>query len=633
MQKKNKSLDQFADLTWNDLEKWVGSRIVGRGRSYWQQGRVSELAATSDGSLIAWVEGSKRYVTKVDMDEDGLPDSVCTCPYELDCKHGVAVVLEYLARVKDNRQIPKTNKDDARLELFEDGDWNDEVDDDENALPGDMQKEIDAFLKSKTKAQIIELVRELAEQHPDIGQDLTDRQQLTSGNTKALVTRLRKDILEIGEEPGWQNYWRGEGYTPDYSEIRNKLETLLQAGHADEVLALGEELLTIGTRQVEESHDEGETATEIADCMPVLVKALEQSSLESADKLVWAVNAVLKDEFDLCEPVAQYLMGYHKKSDWSLLTDVLFERLKKLKFPGETFSRNYARDQLSNWVIHALECAGRKEEIIPLCEAEARKTGSYDRLVKELISAKRYEDAERWIQEGIRATEEKWPGIASSLRDKLREIRTCQKNWPTVAAMQSEEFVRHPSGKTFTDCKKAANKAKAWIKVRAHLLDYLEKGMLPWKQKDWPLPETGLDVPDTTRRQFPIVDELINIAILEKKPDQVLHWYDRLPKKRFGWYGIDEDKIATAVQTHAPDRAVAIWKNKAERLISQVKPSAYQEAAKYLRKAAKVMNQVKKQAEWERYLKGLREKHIRKRRLMEILDGLDDKPIVKKKRK
>ena len=199
--------------------------------------------------------------------------------------------------------------------------------------------------------------------------------------------------------------------------------------------------------------------------------------------------------------------------------------------------------------------------------------------------------------------------------------------------MQSEEFVRHPSGKTFTDCKKAANKAKAWIKVRAHLLDYLEKGMLPWKQKDWPLPETGLDVPDTTRRQFPIVDELINIAILEKKPDQVLHWYDRLPKKRFGWYGIDEDKIATAVQTHAPDRAVAIWKNKAERLISQVKPSAYQEAAKYLRKAAKVMNQVKKQAEWERYLKGLREKHIRKRRLMEILDGLDDKPIVKKKRK
>lgn len=69
-----------------------------------------------------------------------------------------------------------------------------------------------------------------------------------------------------------------------------------------------------------------------------------------------------------------------------------------------------------------------------------------------------------------------------------------------------------------------------------------------------------------------------------------------------------------------------------ERLIAQVKPSAYQEAANYLRKAAKVMTSQKKQAEWERYLEGLREKHIRKRRLMEILDSLDGKPIIKKRR-
>ena len=111
-----------------------------------------------------------------------------------------------------------------------------------------------------------------------------------------------------------------------------------------------------------------------------------------------------------------------------------------------------------------------------------------------------------------------------------------------------------------------------------------------------------------------------------------MRWYDQRPKSRFGWYGIDEDDIATAVQTHAPDRAVGIWKDKAERLIARVKPSAYQEAAKYLRKAAKVMNQAKKQAEWERYLQGLREKHARKRRLMEILDALGGKPIIMKRR-
>jgi uncharacterized Zn finger protein len=312
----------------------------------------------------------------------------------------------------------------------------------------------------------------------------------------------------------------------------------------------------------------------------------------------------------------------------------LLARLKAFKATNaHNFSRNYERDRLSNWVIHALERAGRKDEIIPLCEVEARKTGSYDRLVKRLISAKRYEDAEPWIQEGIRATEKKWPGIAANLRDKLREIRTVEKNWSAVAAMQIEEFVRRPSRQAFTDCQKACGKAKVWPKVRKSLLRYLEKSKLPWKQKDWPLPESGLDQPDADQRnRFPLVDDLIDIAILEKKPDQVLKWYDQRPKSRFGWHGIDEDAIATAVQAHAPGRAVSIWKKKAERLIAQVKPSAYQEAAKYLRKAAMVMRQGKKQSEWERYLKNLREQHLRKRRLIEILDGLEGKPIVKKRR-
>jgi uncharacterized Zn finger protein len=401
------------------------------------------------------------------------------------------------------------------------------------------------------------------------------------------------------------------------------------------VLSLGRELVTTCTRQVEESDDEGETAMEIAACMPVTVEALDRSSLDAADKLNWALDAVLDDQFEVCEAFAEYLHRRHPKSAWHTLADRLLARLKGLKGTkgADEFSRNYERDGLSGWAIHALERAGREGEIIPLCIAEAKRTSSYDRLVKRLVAARRYEDAEHWIQEGIQATKEKWPGIATGLRGKLREIRTFEKNWPAVAAMQVEEFVRHSSRQAFTECKKAGGKAKVWPKVREPLLRYLEKGELPWKQKGWPLPESGLDRPDADqRKRFPLVGDLIDIAILEKKPDQVLRWYDQRPKGRFGRYGVDEDAIATAVQAYAPDRAVTIWKNKAERLIAQVKPSAYQEAAKYLRKAAKVMHREKKLAEWESYLKELREQHLRKRRLIEILDGLEGKPIVKKRR-
>ena len=111
----------------------------------------------------------------------------------------------------------------------------------------------------------------------------------------------------------------------------------------------------------------------------------------------------------------------------------------------------------------------------------------------------------------------------------------------------------------------------------------------------------------------------------------MLYCYDKLPKKRYGWYGVNDDEVATAVQTHAPDRAVAIWKRMAEGLIAQVKPKAYQEAGKYLRKAAKVMAKARKQKEWDRYLQSLRDHHARKIRLMEVLDSLDNKPIIKKR--
>ena len=635
MTKKKTRLDRFSDLTWNDIEEWAGGRIGDRGRRYQQQGRVSDLAATDDGSLVAWVNGTEFYATRVIMREDGLPVSVCTCPYNLNCKHGVAVVLEYLRRVESNRRVPKLRQDDDRLELLETQGWDHEPIQDGNALPDELRLNIEGFLKGKTKAQLIELIHELAQQYPGLAGELSDGKQLISGNTAALVERLSKEIRDIGEEPGWQDYWNHEGFTPDYSSIRKKLEALLKAGHADEVLRLGRELVETGTHLVLQSRDEGETAMEVAACVPVIVKALDGSSLDPVDKLACALDAVLNDEYEVCEAFAEYLDQPHSESVWHTFADELLARLKRPEGTKDVndFTHKYKRDQLSNWAIHALERAGREAEIIPLCETEARKTGSYGRLVELLLAERHYQDAERWIIEGIRDIGERWPGITADLRGKFQEVRKIEENWPAVAAIEVEEFVRRPSLQAFTECRRVSSKVGFWPQIRTSLLRYFENGDLPWEQEGWPLPESGLVQPDAEQRnRFPLIHHLIDIAILEKKPDQVLRWYDERPKSRFGWYGVDEDNIATAIQTHAPDRAVTIWKDKAERLIAQVKPSAYQEAAKYLRKIAKVMSREKRLAEWEAYLKELREEHHRKRLLIEILDGLDDEPIVKKKR-
>ncbi|RPJ13160.1 MAG: hypothetical protein EHM30_12050, partial [Desulfobacteraceae bacterium] len=322
MPKKKNQLERIADLSWDELNKWAGSKIVSRGRSYQHQGRVSSLAATSDDALIAWVDGSEQYAVRVAMGDDGLPDSVCTCPYQFGCKHAVAVVLEYMERIESNQKIPKAKQRDERLELLKDGEGWDEYDgDDAPGLPESVKKDIDAFLQQKTKKQLVELFIEIAVQYPEIGGELSARRQVKAGNTSVLISKIRKEIDEISSEPGWQNHWKGRGFTPDYSGIRKKMETLLAAGYADDVLILGKELMSAGIQQVEQSNDEGETADEISACMPVIVKALDQSSWENVDKMAWALEAVMEDDYSLFEALAEYLHRTHAQPDWNNLAD------------------------------------------------------------------------------------------------------------------------------------------------------------------------------------------------------------------------------------------------------------------------------------------------------------------------
>ena len=74
MKRTNEKLDKgnrlnkaagWAVLTWDDLDRWAGSRSVSRGRSYQNQGRVKDLAISADDRLLATVQGGDRYVVSV----------------------------------------------------------------------------------------------------------------------------------------------------------------------------------------------------------------------------------------------------------------------------------------------------------------------------------------------------------------------------------------------------------------------------------------------------------------------------------------------------------------------------------------------------------------------------------------
>ena len=102
--------------------------------------------------------------------------------------------------------------------------------------------------------------------------------------------------------------------------------------------------------------------------------------------------------------------------------------------------------------------------------------------------------------------------------------------------------------------------------------------------------------------------------------DDVVSLYERAKKGRFNW-GLEE-KVADALAKTHPDLSLSLWRGRVDRLIAEVKPKSYREAAGYLRKMCKVYEAGGRQVEWTALLAELRRQHKAKRRLLEILDSL-----------
>jgi uncharacterized Zn finger protein len=695
--KANDSQQDWRDLTWDDLEAWAGSRSLERGRSYQRTHRVQQLAVSSGGILVAWVLGGQRYATEVGMraSRGGVKlFSRCTCPLGISgCKHAVAVVVQYLEVLKSGTSIPEASDEDPRWDLLdvedegdsEEGDFEDDYADDEEydeddeseweeesrtrvrrgpsrerASPKKGAEAWRAYLEGLPVAELANFILRLADDYPEVGRDLDARTALASGKTGDLIRQARKEITRLSRQEAWVNSWTGEGNVPDYSGLKRLFEQLLDHGQADALLELGQTLFPAAQEQVEQSHDEGETASEVSACLEVVFQAVTASSRPDRDKILYVIDMMLRDEYDLCAGSEVVLDREWPAEVWSQVADTLAGRLQRESTPKKVdFIDNYRRDRLSNWLIDCLYNAGRDREVLPLCEAEAPITGSYERLVQELLAARRYDEARRWALEGIEKTEAEWPGIADQLRSRLRELAEREKDWPAVAAFRAEEFFFSPSLSTLAALQKAADKAGCGEEVRAAALHFLEtserpapvppptkavrpRGPAPKRPRGksagagWPLPEpySAKHRPrENAWSKGPHLNVLLDLALKQKRPDDVLKWYDRMRQaKRPGYYdwgaGEYSARVADAVSESHPDRAEAIYRHIAEHEIDQTSPRHYEAALPYLRKLRALLQREKKGEEWKRYLTELREKNHRKRKLLELLDRLEGRKIV-----
>ncbi len=662
---------KWESLTWDDVTNWAGSRSLTRGRAYQRGGRVSDLGISAEGRLLASVAGGHRYTTRVWWEADALRSS-CTCPVGWNsCKHAVAVVAAYLNMLAKGTEVPIADAEDGRWEElasnapeapYEDLEDNDESEEDEGphlhrrgtgkvcaAENEKIRKHIDA----KGREELAELVWSLTQRFPDLREEFRERIALGEGDADRLISEARKELRKATSEPGWRNYWKGEGYTPNFSRLARYLDRMVELGHADAVVKLSREIMSRGMELIGQSNDEGETAAAFAECLPSLFRAVRESSLMPTERLLFAIDADLQDEYSVIEDehLDSVLESKINPFDWSAVADELDRRLKSDTRIGGNFHDKYQRERIADWLVRALTSAGRDDEVVAVREREARTTGSYERLVPLLIERKRYDDAERWAAEGIQKTVREAPGIASKLAKAMAEIARQRRHWKVVAAHAAWEFFERPGREKFAELVAAAERAKCRDTVERLASEFLETGKLPFSvtvtkegahsaatHRDWPLPLPDYLLPLLRIGDpRPHYDVLIDMAIAERRPDDVLRWYDlwcSVPKgQRAGWnYGAGSyaDNVAAAVAESYPERTLEIYRGCVDRNLTRADISAYETVAAYLKKMHPILKLLDRGWEWNELVAQIRTNYHNRPRFMEILDRLEARPILQK---
>jgi uncharacterized Zn finger protein len=595
-------------------------------------------------------------------------------------------VAEYLQRLSGGEKTPIANQDDDRWELLADetGDADEDGVDD---LDVDMDSEDDEVdqefhvhrhrhqavsekktrnvtdekiwrhIEAKNREELVALVWSLTERFPELREEFSDRIALGEGNVDRLVTETQKELRLVASEAGWRNSWTGAGQTPDYSRVKHRLERLLELGHPDAVVHLGTEIMTLGNEQIGQSNDEGETAEAVGECLPVIFEAVVASTLTPSCKLLFAIDAHLRDDYSIVNDAADAVLKLTgEESAWSEVADVLAQRAKSPVKEDDPFSRKYQHERIADWLIRALENAGRNDEILTVCEQEARVSGSYERLVQRLIEMKRYDEAQRWAAEGIEKTVAKLPGIASSLEKLLGEMAVQRRQWPIAAAHAALGFFTHPSRESFQQLLKAAAKAGCKDSIRGIALNFLETGVSPLTSPgkasvkgaanaEWPLPmpdyllpllNNGSKFGRTASSHF---DVLIDMAIADHRYDDVLRWYDAMSagqqnRGSMTWYGSGGygDRVAAVVTESHPERSLTIYRQRVDDHLPHASASAYETVAGYLRKMRPVFQGLNRNSEWDGLLADIRLRYKNRPKFMEILDKLDPRPIVKQAR-
>ncbi len=601
-------------ITESMIRAGAGLESFHRGEEYYRDGAISSTAI--QGVLLSGECAgtfAPYYRVQVELDEAGIAEASCTCPYEFGgfCKHIVALLLAYLHHPK-SFAVRK-----APAELLADLDPND----------------------------LLAILTKLMQEQPE----LYDRiEALISVPSRSRKKRMKVDIEVYRRHINGivhsldgmrmsEAYWHVSGLANQLREVEQSVVKFLDAGNAETALEILLVLLEEASRAIEYIDDSnGELGGYVGELGTLLAEAIlsmELSQVERA-KLTGKLEKLIKYAGDYGMEGNLHIAIQAAKFGWNDVPGELVTlRMTTSKVNEDDEPDDWDEDDdldeevayefhewdwpavaslsdLTEAKLNVLDRQGRTEDYLALCKKEQRHL----RYTLKLCDLKQMTDAVKYAKEHLTSAEEirqvalrlresrlvaeaievgehglKLNGPKVGLGEWLGPMEEAQGRTKQALAAWLAAFPEQPSLGTYKTIRRLAE--SGWGRLRPEVMAKLHKSY---------------------DKQV-----LAEVLLLEKEWDEAI----KVAEGHDVWYPIIET-VADGVMPHRPEWVVQISLKQADRLMTEVKSKNYPIAAAWLKRAKQAYKLLGKTDEWKKYLGETKEKYKRRPALQNQLARL-----------
>ncbi len=568
------------------VRRLAGTQSYQRGRDYFSHGHVESLEERGDGAS-AVVRGNRDYAVTLSVD-DGVLDYSCDCPVGSDgefCKHCVAAALAWLNRAAGSAGPSRRGK--AR-----------------EITLADARK----LLQAEDKDTLVQMVIEWAKGDERLHEQLLLYAARRSGpeTSAAAVRRAFEKAVRVR---GYVDYREASGWASGVDDAIDSIEQLLKDGQAAAVIELCESALQSLLRAIESVDDSDGYFSELRDRIEeVHLGACQEAPPDPAELARRLFQWEMEGDFDVFSGAAERyakILGPKGMKVYRELAEAEWERVP-VRGAGHERSRQGDYFRITHIMESLAKASGDVEQLVAVMSRDLSSAYGYWRIAEVYREAGQHDDALLWVEKGLKA----FPGHTDQrLRELAADEYHRRRRHDDAMKLIWAEFTEHPCLESYKTLAQHAKKAGDWPGWRERALAEIRLRIAKAKEKPRGQTRPHWMQPDDDNSL------LVEIFLSERKPEEA--WQEA---QAGGCSGRLWLQLAAIREKDHPEDAAPMYLKYAEAGVAATTNGRYEDSVGLLLKAAAVMRQMDRGAEFVRHLEGLRAKYKIKRNFIRLVE-------------